>query len=125
MMVAIRPGQLGERDPADLLGLVILGQANPVGAARQVQLVRAVRRTGHRLERQDGLDRAEPVSGLLHWSKTVPSGISSDAGLSRIRGFSSTTRSPRSFHRVRSASLVTDATGAGLSVGRGGRTFTE
>jgi hypothetical protein len=48
-------GQVGERDPADLLGLVGQRRADPVGAAGQVELVRAVGRTGHRLERQPPL----------------------------------------------------------------------
>ena len=40
---------------------------------------------------------------ITYWSKTVPSGSSTVATLSRRRGLSSTRRSPRTFQRVRSS----------------------
>ncbi len=56
---------LGQRDPADRLGLVRIRRPYLVRAAGQVQLVRAVGGPGQRLERQHVLDAAGPVPGLL------------------------------------------------------------
>jgi amidase len=56
---------LGERHPADRLGLVRVRRPGPFGPPGQVDLVRAVRGPRHRLECQHMLDRARPVAGFL------------------------------------------------------------